>query len=46
MVRNMVILGAPGSGKGTQAKKLQKEFGWIHISTGDILRVEIEKERK
>ncbi|MFO7890804.1 MAG: adenylate kinase [bacterium] len=44
MVRNMVILGAPGSGKGTQAKKLQKEFGWIHISTGDILRVEIEKE--
>lgn len=44
MKRNMVILGAPGSGKGTQAKKLHKEFGWIHISTGDILRAEIEKE--
>jgi len=40
----MVILGAPGSGKGTQAKKIHKEFGWIHISTGDILRTEIEKE--
>jgi len=44
MIRKIVILGAPGSGKGTQAKKLQKEFGWNHISTGDILRSEIEKK--
>ncbi|MDO9026585.1 MAG: adenylate kinase [bacterium] len=34
----LVLLGAPGSGKGTQAKQICREFGLPHISTGDILR--------
>ncbi len=36
-----VFLGAPGSGKGTQAKKLAQAGGFVHFSTGDILRAAI-----
>ncbi|MDR0541067.1 MAG: adenylate kinase [Dysgonamonadaceae bacterium] len=39
---NLVIFGAPGSGKGTQSKLIIEKYGLHHISTGDILRKEIE----
>ena len=38
---NLVLFGAPGSGKGTQSKKLIEKYQLIHLSTGDLLRSEI-----
>ena len=41
-MKNIVIFGAPGSGKGTQSDLLIKTYGFGHISTGDVLRAEIK----
>ena len=38
------VLGGPGSGKGTQSLKLAKEYGFVHLSAGDLLREEKKTE--
>ncbi len=41
---NVVIFGAPGSGKGTQSEKLIERYGLHHISTGEVLRDHIARK--
>ena len=43
-MKNIVIFGAPGSGKGTQSDLMIGKYGFGHISTGDVLRAEIKGE--
>ena len=39
----VILLGAPGSGKGTQSMRLAEKYGFTHLATGDIFRAEMEK---
>ena len=43
-MRNIVIFGPPGSGKGTQCQLIVDSCAFVHISTGDLLRHEVEKQ--
>ena len=43
---NIILLGAPGSGKGTQSIILNKKLGLVQLSTGEIIRENIEKKTK
>jgi UMP-CMP kinase len=40
LAKVVFVLGGPGSGKGTNCSKLVSQYGWVHLSAGDLLREE------
>lgn len=45
-MKNIIIFGPPGTGKGTMSEKIAEDFGFRHISTGDIIRKNQEQKTK
>ena len=45
-LRRIVLVGAPGSGKGTQGPNLKDEYCWCHLATGDMLRAAVKAGTK
>ena len=41
---NLIMIGPPGAGKGTQAKLIAQHFGWVHLSTGDLFRQHLRNQ--
>jgi adenylate kinase family enzyme len=41
-MRVVFVLGGPGVGKGTQCAKIVSQYGWVHLSAGDLLREEVK----
>ncbi|KGG14695.1 MULTISPECIES: adenylate kinase [unclassified Prochlorococcus] len=46
MKNRLIFLGPPGAGKGTQANLICENYGFLHLSTGDLLREEVSSETK
>jgi len=42
--KNIILMGPPGSGKGTQAKNIAEHFGYVYFGTGDLMREEAKKQ--
>ena len=45
MKKHILFLGAPGAGKGTQAELLSQANSYLHLSTGELLRKEIDEKK-
>ncbi len=45
-MKRVILFGAPGSGKGTQAEAIEKRFGYVKVSTGDLIRAEVRMQSK